>query len=185
MIRSFIALPLPSATAYALEALQRGLPLARPVPAEDMHLTLAFLDDQPEHLLREVAEALDTIHAAPVAVRLSGITVLGGKHPGAIAVNADGGEALERLQARVARTVRDAGLELERRRFRPHVTIFRLSKRAETIETARIQSWIDRNGQFPAMEFTAPEMVLYRSILHKSGAAYDRLAEYPLMPREI
>lgn len=180
MIRSFIGLPLPDHAVQPLESLQGGLPGARAVPAENMHLTLAFLDDQPEAILRALAADLDEIGSPPIEIRLSGLVLLGGKKPGAIAVGADGGERLAVFQARVARAVRQAGIDLERRRFRPHVTIFRLPKTVESAEATRIQAWISRTAPFEPITFLADRMALYRSILTKAGAIHDVLEEYPL-----
>jgi 2'-5' RNA ligase len=185
MIRSFVGLPLPAQATRALEALQNGLPAARAVPAEDMHLTLAFLDDQPEAVLRALAEDLGDMKTQPFEIRLSGISLLGGKQPGAIAVNADGGPALVALQARVARTIRRAGINLERRRFKPHVTIFRLSRRLELTETSRIQDWIGNFACFSLIVYPVERMTLYQSRLSRAGASYDVLAEFPFETRGI
>ena len=181
MIRSFVGLPLPPHATQALERLQGGLPMARAVPPENMHLTLAFLDDQPEVVLRTLSEELGALKIAPFDVCLSGVNVLGGKQPGAIAVDANGGDALISLQARVTRVVRETGIELERRKFRPHVTILRLPKRVETIERARIQDWIRYAAEFDPVSFSADSMGLFRSVLKKSGAEHDLLAEYPFI----
>ena len=185
MIRSFIGLPMPPHAVRALEALQTGLPVAREVPGENLHLTLVFLDDQPQAVLRALAEELDGLALPPVDLRLSGLDVLGGRQPGAIAVRADGGEALTVLQAKVARTVRTAGIPLERRRFRPHVTIFRLPQRLSPADTARIQAWLGASAGFDPVHCRIDSMVLYRSILAKSGALYDALADYPLDARTL
>ena len=95
MIRSFIGLPLPEHAVRGLQSLQTGLPIARAVEPENLHLTLAFLDNQPEAMLRSLAEDLGEIRFDPFEIRLSGISLLGGKQPGAIAVNADGGDTLD------------------------------------------------------------------------------------------
>ena len=180
MIRSFVGLPLPDHVTRGLETLQTDLPVARAVLPENLHLTLAFLDDQPTPALSELSDALYEIEAEAFSVRLSGLTILGGKQPGAIAVNADGGDALKLLHVKVTRAAREAGIELERRRFRPHVTIFRLSKQTESDESARIQGWIDTFADYEPIGFECDRMALYRSVLRKTGASYDILAEYPL-----
>ena len=179
MIRSFLGLPLPDHAAKALSALQRGLPVARAVPPENLHLTLAFLGDQPESTLRVLAEELADLAGTPLEIRLSGLTILGGKQPGVIAVNADGGQDLSTLQARVARIVRSVGIDLEWRRFRPHVTIFRFPAHVAQTETARIQSWLTAAADFSPISYRVDTLYLYESRLSKSGAAYHVLADFP------
>ena len=180
MIRSFVGLPLPDRVARKLETLQTDLPVARAVLPENLHLTLAFLDDQPRAALSELSGSLEVVEAETFSIRLSGLSILGGKRPAAIAVNADGGEELLRLQAKVARAVRDCGINLARCRFRPHVTIFRLAKGAENTEFRRIQGWVDTLASYEPIKFECDRMTLYRSVLRRSGAIYDILAEYPL-----
>ena len=179
MIRSFVGLPIPDETIRSFTRLQHGLSTARPVPEENLHLTLAYLDDQPESLLRELAEILDTIPPAPFEIRLKGVKLMGGKAPGALAVEADGGDPLVRLQSSVVRAARDVGIELERRKFRPHVTIFRFSRTAEATDSERIQAWITEYGQFPPFSFVAESLTLYRSTLGPGGAVYDVLEDFP------
>jgi 2'-5' RNA ligase len=179
MIRSFIALPLPDHAAKELSALQRGLPVARAVQPENLHLTLAFLGDQRESTLRLLAEELADLGGRPLEISLSGLTILGGKQPGVIAVNADGGEVLNGLQARVARVVRSVGIDLERRRFRPHVTIFRFPPHVAQTETARIQAWLTAAAGFDPITYRVDTLCLYESRLSKSGTAYHVLADIP------
>lgn len=179
MIRSFLALPLPDHAAKELSALQRGLPVARAVPPDNLHLTLAFLGDQPELMLRALAEELADLPVTPFEIRLSGLTILGGKQPGVIAVNAHGGQDLSTIQARVNRIVRSVGIDLERRRFRPHVTIFRFSTHVAQTETTRIQSWLTAAADFSPISYRVDTLCLYESRLSKSGAAYHVLADFP------
>ena len=180
MIRSFVGLSIPASTARALEALQQGLPFARSVAPENLHLTLAFLDDQPEHVLRELAEELGDIAGQPLALRLSGVALLGGPYARAIAVEVQPNDGLKRLHAQVNRCVCAVGITLGRRTFRPHVTLFRLSKQQTPSEGDRIQDWITRNGRFPTIEFEAREMALFESRLSSDGAQYSPLATYDL-----
>ena len=48
-MRAFLALDLPQETRDALIRVQADLPVGRPVPCENLHLTLAFLDEQPHY----------------------------------------------------------------------------------------------------------------------------------------
>lgn len=184
MIRSFVAIPMPDHAADRLERLQEGLPMARAVPRENLHLTLAFLDGQPEAVLRALSDFLAELAAPAFGLRLAGVTVLGRKEQGALAVAVDGGEALRGLQARVARRAEMAGIDLERRRFRPHVTILRLPKRVDSAEQAKIQAWIDRKAGFEPIGIQVDRFALFRSVLTKHGAIHDVLCEYPLTPAE-
>ena len=175
-MRAFIALPLPASDAEVLEAMADRLDVGRAVPAENMHLTLAFLDEQPEATLREVADALESLTMPAFTYRLSGIASFGT----ALALRADPSPALADLHTRVLSRLHGAGLILERRRFRPHVTFTRLPERRDAREEARFKTFLEREAATSIEEIAAREVVLYESILTRDGPIYDPLAEFPL-----
>jgi 2'-5' RNA ligase len=169
-MRSFIALTPPDDTAGALERLQRRLGFGRPTPRENLHLTLAFLDDQPQELLEELHEQLSTLRAPPFAVALAGLGVFGT----AVHVPAMDNPALTDLHDRILTACRRAGITPQRRRFRPHVTLARLGK-GQTPPPLRAEL---SDFQIPAMQVQS--FALYQSTLHPKGARHEVLASYPL-----
>ena len=52
-MRAFIALPVSGAALDGIARLQQHLPEGRPLPEENLHLTLAFLDEQQDDHLAE------------------------------------------------------------------------------------------------------------------------------------
>ncbi|SEK55932.1 2'-5' RNA ligase [Roseivivax marinus] len=181
-MRAFIALPLPSSDAEVLEAMADRLDVGRAVPSENMHLTLAFLGDVPEAELREVAEALETLAPPAFSFRLSGVQSFGPNETGpslALAVDPVPG-ALKDLHDRVRSRCHGAGLVLERRRFRPHVTFARLPARLTTEEDNKLAAFLRHEGAMHVDDIPAREVVLYESILTKDGPVYEPLAEFPL-----
>lgn len=179
-MRAFIALPLPPSDAEVIEALQDRLPVGRLVPPENLHLTLAFLDDQPHNVLEAVHEALETLLAPAFALDLAEFQSLGGTGGHALALGADGGEALRDLHARIRTRLHGCGLDLPRRRFRPHVTLARLPGRMTPEEQAKLGHFLSREGPFALRDIPVTRFALYRSTLHRAGAIHDILAEYPL-----
>lgn len=175
-MRAFIALPIPASDAEVLEAMGDRLDVGRTVPSENAHLTLAFLGDVPEADLREVADALETLAPPSFAFDLSGIEAFGT----ALALRGHGGAPLADLQARVKSRLVGAGITLERRRFRPHVTFARLPQRMTLEDEAKLGRFLTRENTMAIREVPAREVVLYRSILTRDGAVYEPLAEFAL-----
>lgn len=173
MIRAFLALPLPQALADLLVPAQAALRLPRPVPAEDFHVTLAFLGEQREDVLEELHGALEAMRLPAADLALDGLGVMGGRVVHA-AIRPDPG--LERLQARVAQAARGAGIALERRRFRPHVTL----ARGALPDAAALAAGFARAGAVTSPPVRAGVLAMIRSRLRPEGALYDVLAEYPL-----
>lgn len=173
-MRLFIALSLPPETRAALARLQDRMPVGRPVPEENLHLTLAFLGDQPEDTAQALHEGLETLRAPQVPLHLSGAALLGGRDAQAVGLEADGDAPLMELYDRVRGRLRGAGLTLERRRFRPHVTL------------ARLKGGMNASGDLAALVSAhvppahCTEFGLYQSHLHRDGAVHETLATYRL-----
>jgi RNA 2',3'-cyclic 3'-phosphodiesterase len=178
MIRAFVALPLPEAIRNQLAVTQFLLPLPRPVPPANMHLTLAFLGTLAEPVLEEIDTALSNLRAAPLTLSVAGLGVFGGDKPRNVHARLAPAPALDHLQARIAQVVRAAGVPLEGKRFVPHVTLGRLAPgQVSAAELARAMGEI---GAVTSPPFLVDRFALYRSILRADGPVYDELADYPL-----
>lgn len=177
-MRCFIALPLPDDLTGILAGLGARAPVGRPVPRENLHLTLAFLDEISEEQAWELHAELEELRAAPVPLALTGLEVLGGAVPSALVATATGPEA---LHGQVLQAVRRAGLTLARRRFRPHVTLTRLKDRLPPEDEARLARFLSESAG-PGVWQTAriDSFALYRSHLRPEGPVYEELAAYPL-----
>jgi 2'-5' RNA ligase len=175
--RLFVALELPEDVRVALVAWRPRDGGLRPVAAESLHVTLAFLG------WREAADA-DMIGALllPLGrplhdVAIGGARWLPPRRPRVLAVEIEDGEgAMGALAADVVGALeRDAGFVAERRAFLPHVTVARV--RAGGANARR------RRGTLPPpprMRFRVPALTLFRSRLSPSGARYEALARVSL-----
>lgn len=175
-MRLFIALQLPDTARDDLESVQERLPAGRPVPWDNLHLTLAFLGDQTEATAEAVHDALETLRAPAVPIVLSQGTVFGGRHGQAVAIEAQGGEPLRALHDRIHARLRGAGVLPDRRRFRPHVTLARLKGHADASPLLTALTGLNL-GPYLCTAFA-----LFASTLHRDGAVHDELARYPLTP---
>ncbi|MCB1395750.1 MAG: RNA 2',3'-cyclic phosphodiesterase [Rhodobacteraceae bacterium] len=178
MIRAFLGLPLPDPLIHVLTVAQHRLRLARPIPPENLHVTLAFLGEQPEPVLEELHHALVARPLPAVVVQVTGLGVFGGDKPRSLHATLSPDPGLEALQGRVAAAVRAVGLGLERRRFVPHVTLARF-RPGETSAPA-LAAMLGAHGPLVSEPVEVGEMILYRSTLRRDGSVYDPLAEYPL-----
>lgn len=176
-MRSFLALPLPELIAGQLAGFAERLRVGRPVAEENLHITLAFLDEQPVEALEDLHHELEGLRIAPLTVELAGLELFGGKTPSVLAIRAEG---VDTVQKQVAQAVRRAGITLPHRRFRAHVTLARLSNTPTADDFAALGRAMETHGaiRYPAMELAT--LSLYRSDLRPDGARYERLADYPL-----
>ncbi|RME13755.1 MAG: RNA 2',3'-cyclic phosphodiesterase [Alphaproteobacteria bacterium] len=181
-MRAFVALDPPEAAREALSRLQAGLGVGRPVPEENLHLTLAFLGEISEAEARALAEGLEALaRSAPAPeVELRGLDLFGGRRPSVLFVGA-GGAGLAPLQGRVARAARMAGIDLARRRFRPHVTIARFPRDLGPTAQNRLAEFLALEGRFALPPAPWGELTLYRSHLREAGAIHEPLAQFDLL----
>ncbi len=120
MPRTFLAVRPPDAAVAHLRAALPG-PVSAP---ERWHVTLVFCGDveQPD----ELAPVLATVcaSAAPVALQLAGSGTFGRSGPVWVGVGGDVA-ALTALAGALAEACRGAGVDVERRPYRPHLTVGR------------------------------------------------------------
>ena len=178
MIRAFAAIALPEGARFDLAVRKQGLPLPRPVPSENLHLTLVFLGEVPASVLADVDLAFDAVRASAFTLSLAGVDLFGGAKARVVYAGVAPSPELLRLQAKVETAARSAGVEVPARRYMPHVTLARLPERLENRE--RLERAVAMRGGYAGATFTVEAFHLYRSRLGRSGAVYEELAAYPL-----
>lgn len=183
MIRAFVGIAIPEHVAGALVAAQAGLP-GRLIERENFHLTLAFLGDVPGPLLEEVHYALEGIYAPGFALMLDGADSFGRPQPATAHLRVAPQPDLSHLRAKIARAVREAGAEIDGRRFTPHVTLARFGSGLGPDDALDLAAWIGRRAGLRAGPFAVHEFTLFRSHLGRKGAAYEALESYPLAPSQ-
>ena len=177
-MRAFVGIPAPEAWIAPLVRAQGAVPGGREVGVDDLHVTLAFLDDQPEDRLEALHEGLEG-RALPAAT-LRPMAFAGfGAPPRLVALDLHAEPGLGALRDAVRAAARAAGIDLPRERFRPHLTLRRAS-RARPFDGARLPARLAALG-LPAMApAPATSVVLWGSTLTPDGPVYDPLATYPL-----
>ncbi len=179
-MRAFLAIDVPDDAVQGIRRLQSQLPVGRAVPRDNLHLTLAFLGEQPEETLEALDADLQTLRAPAFDIRLSGLDVFGGRAPKVLFVAADPVPELLDLQREIMAVARRVGIQPERTRYRPHVTIARFGRGLDRGGAARLGRFIEAHGTFSLAPFRVRSFSLFRSILRQEGAVHEELATYPL-----
>ena len=182
MMRLFVALDLPSSLRTRLSFLCGGLPGVRWVPPENYHVTLRFIGELPLWRAEEVDHALANIRAPGFTLELAGVGAFNkAGRVNALYVGVERNPALEHLQAKVERALQHAGIEGERRRFVPHVTMARLEgARGEGVPEAKVAAWVQSHNLFRSTQIPVPHFTLFSSRLGKEQAVYCPEVEYEL-----
>lgn len=181
-MRLFVAVTMPAAVLADLAAAVDGVRTLPGAPRwgdpARWHLTLAFLGDVDEDRVEPVGSALRPVAATPGRFRLA----VGGAgtfpergRPRVLWVGLAGDlDMLTALAGDTADTARRAGVRLERRPFRPHLTLGRW--RADDAASRTVAEAL---GTYRGPDFVVEELVLMRSHLGPRPR-YEPVRRFPL-----
>jgi 2'-5' RNA ligase len=184
-VRLFVALDLPDAIRSGIEAWGRRELIdqaLRPIPAESLHITLAFLGQRPQEDAERVAQVLEGFAAPAPLIELSDPVARPGRGRArlfALPVLSPGAEL---IQSQLSEALASNGLfKAEKRPFWPHVTVARVRSAGRG---SKRPMWVERPpGSLPTElsdAFYGVRIALYRSELQPSGARYVPLAQVKL-----
>lgn len=178
MYRLFVAIDLPPEIKRELGEICFGLPGARWVPADQLHLTLRFIGEVDGGLGKDIREMLSTVTMAPFTVRLKGVGHFPPrKRPRVLWVGLEANDMILRLRGRIESILVRGGLEPEGRKYSPHITIARL----QDTPAVKAGNFLAANGLFATAPFPVHDFLLYSSKQTPKGAIHTVVASYPLV----
>jgi RNA 2',3'-cyclic 3'-phosphodiesterase len=184
--RMFVAADLPEMVRRDIsdwgESALRG-PALRRVPADSLHITLAFLGNRPLEDVERIEPALEEVAEVPLFLELGGPVGRPERgRPRLIALPVSFPRPIEARQAELAAILGFEGIyKPEKRPFWPHATVARIrnegggSRRPMQVDVPSGPPPTARVGFFKAVRIS-----LYRSELQPLGARYTPLAQVEL-----
>lgn len=177
MIRLFVGLSLPEALRLRLAGLAGGVPGARWVAPENLHLTLKFIGEVENGVADDIDLALSAVAGSPFELKVSGVGFFG--PPGKARILWAGTEpntVLDRLQGKVETSLARIGIARQTRNFAPHITLARL----KNAPAGRLQSFVADHDGFSGGPVEISSFTLFSSYLAATGAVCTPEAVYPL-----
>lgn len=148
------------------EVLQRNCG-GRAVPARNIHLTLVFLGDVARGRTETLETLAATVAGAPFGLTVDHVAFWRHNHiawAGVLECPA----ALTRLVGQLEQLLSEAGFQIDRRPYVPHITLVRNARRAPAQRSSRPIQW-------PVERFA-----LMESVPRDRGRAYEVIREWPL-----
>ena len=180
-MRLFVALDLPDEIRDNLAGLANGLPGARWLPPENLHLTLRFIGEVDGHDAHDIDEGLAAIRMPQFELKLSGVGIFGeGRKLRALWAGVEANPELTRLHDKIEQAVIRAGQPPESRRFKPHVSLARFKNNGTGPAPDKMQAYLSEHALFKCEPFVVEGFTLFSSFLSSSGAIYRPEADYPL-----
>jgi len=176
MMRLFAGVTLPGSLRDHLSFMAAGLPDARWVARENLHLTLRFIGEVDEPVVDDIDLSLSTLTFDPFSLTLAGMDCFHSRNKvRAVWAGVEPSEALSALQEKVEGLMIRAGLPPEGRKFTPHVTLARLKQ----VPLTAVLPYLESHAGFRSPPFGVSQVTLFRSHLGHGGAVYEALATYP------
>jgi len=179
MIRLFTALSVPWDVAETLKRRQSGLPGAKWRTDEQLHVTLAFYGEVDERRADDLAVELErAATGGAFEIELKGVGAFGDAHRShTIWAGVAPSERLGVLAGRCRSAAERAGITVERREYRPHMTLAYLKPQTNP---DRIGAWITGHNLLHSPPIRIDRFGLYSSVLTPDGGQYQLEQEYLL-----
>ena len=136
-MRLFVAIDITNEnTLMAISSIQKKLQIdAKPVEAKNLHFTMMFLGEVPETQRTVIQDSLKNISFESFEIKLRGIGIFPNlKRPRIVWIGTDeeGGNRLFNIAKLVEEALSPLGF-VNDKPFKPHITIFRIKKRTESL----------------------------------------------------
>lgn len=139
----------------------------RPTRAETVHMTLAFMSEVADSALPALQDMASCMRSAPFDVQLDQLDIW--SPPGVALLSPSAPPtALLQLAEGLQDGVRQLGVAVDRRPFRPHITLRRRMPQRMAVQT------------IPPLSWTVRDFVLVQSMLDERGPAYVELGRWAL-----
>ena len=179
MHRLFIAIDFPDDVRESLANMCFGVPGAKWVSNDQLHLTLRFIGDADENLFADIADILHNVNASCFSLALRGVGYFPPRRkPNVLWVGIEPCEPLAALRDSIEKLLAELGLEPEERKYHPHLTLARLRPEAPL---AKITGFLSANNLFAAENVAVNEFHLYSSVLMPAGAVHTIEQSYNLI----
>lgn len=177
MNRLFVGLALPEDVTRRLALLGGGIPGARWMGEDQLHLTLRFIGEVDGAQFDDIRLALGAVRSPSFRLALSGMGHFGeGRKLRALWAGVAPAPDLLGLQERVESALVRSGVPPETRKFKPHVTLARL----KDAPVQRVMDFLGAHGLFLTEAFPVDAFHLYSSHPSSAGSVYDVEASYGL-----
>jgi 2'-5' RNA ligase len=169
MPRLFIAVDLPETIKQNLEAMFFGIPGARWVAPDQIHLTVRFIGDVDGNLFHDIKNVLEEIQIPPFELHMKGMGHFPPRgKPRVIWAGIERSEPLQLLRKKIDIALLKIRVEPEKRKFSPHITLARLKNSPQH----KVGNFLAGNNMFSQEPFTAEDFRLYSSVLTPKGAIH-------------
>lgn len=175
MARLFVGLDIQDPLIDELAHARGGVENALWQRDNQLHLTLAFIGDASRKTKREIEDALARIKFEPFELALAGVDMFGKpKQPKVLWAGVSDRKPLLHLHEKIASALARIDVEIDRRKYKPHVTLARFRRGTE----ARIGDWLTSNQRLRTQAVKVESFLLFSSERTSEGSYFRHEAEF-------
>lgn len=179
-MRLFFGLELPEPVKQRLLSVQRPVEGARWQRADQLHLTLVFLGSVEAQRLADVREVARNLPLKSFELTVTGLGCFGDPdRPKNLWAGVRPMEELAGLQSMLRQRLAFSGFALEKRAFRPHITVARFSK-----EPGSVRKLLQKYQPFDGGTFLVDRFALLESVIREQGSDYHIIERFSLVGPE-
>lgn len=177
MIRLFVAIDIPEIIQLEVQGMGRSIPKARPVPKDQLHLTLKFIGEVEGSTFLDIRDALKEIVLPQFPLSLKGVGTFPPRGiPRILWAGVDPVAGVVALRNSIEKTLAAIDIPREKKKYTPHLTLARLNN----CPINHLQNFLAGNAFLQSSEFSVEHFHLYRSQLTPKGALHTLESSYPL-----
>ncbi len=175
MVRLFVGLELPHTIKCALEDARGGVEGAHWQRDDQLHLTLAFIGDVSKKMMHEIEGELSRLTFNPFDLQLQGVGLFGKpSQPKVLWAGVEDRKPLVHLHDKICQAMNSIDVDVERRKYKPHVTLARFRRGA----LARIGDWLTENEKLKTEAEKVEHFTLFSSERTAEGSYYHVEARF-------
>jgi 2'-5' RNA ligase len=145
---------------------------------DNIHITLAFLGDTEDDQIRIISETMkdkcEGFGKFELIIKGSGV-FKSINDPRVIWAGIEPSEKFNCLNGLIKSGLKIAGIRLEERPFRPHLTLGRIK---HLKEVNKLKELIEKYSEHEIRKVPVSEIILFESILFQTGSVYKQLAKF-------
>lgn len=184
MKRTFIAIKIPISkqTAEVIQDIKSELrdDKIKWVEIFQMHITLFFLGDTENKMIEEISYHLGELLKTqkPFKLNCKGLGLFKNlSNPRVLWLGIDKSVPLQNLKTRIDGLMKNLGFEIEKRAFKPHLTLGRIKY---IKDKDMLMNLLERFNDFVFQEFIIDKVIFYESRLTSDGPIYKVIKEISL-----
>lgn len=175
-MRCFVAVKMPiefSRRICELSKEFKGLVHFRPVKSENMHITLLFLGEQNEAVVKDIKKAMDRIRLSPFEILFDEVGFFGSRNFPKVIFLKGYSEYLLKIQQDMKNEFERVGFNFDKKPFRIHLTLLRVKKLYD--KDAFLYKINSINKLFKREEVKFDTIHLIKSTLTPEGPEYETI----------